>query len=463
MIGLVAAFLLAWALGYVAVAAVLGGGMRCSHGVLRATLAAGAGVGLASCCFFLSLVTGVPDLVIEAALFAGLAAWWWFGRRTAACPLCEAARPQPWTRLERWLAIAFSVAAALAACAFVFATWREPHGEWDAWSIWNMKARFFYRDPAHWRDVFTASLNWVHPDYPLLLPAFVARCWRFTGSESLVAPAAAAFVFTFGALGLLVSAVSTMCGRSQGFIAGLLMLTAITFIGNGATQYADVPLAFYMLAALSLAAMQPGSRAVTALAGLMAALAAWTKNEGLVLIAALIAARALIAVRAGQGRAALRQLPAFASGAAPVLLLVAYFKTALATPNLTLGQLSGGSIAGHLADPFRYVAVAEAALEHLWSFGGLPVSPVLIVVLYLALAGRGKQASPAACWTLGIMAAAYGGIYVVSNVDVNWLIETSMDRLMLQLWPSAVFAAALAARNPAVVAGRAGSVTRSSA
>ena len=83
MIGLVAAFLLAWALGYVAVAAVLGGGMRCSRNVLRAMLAAGAGVGLASCCFFLSLVTGVPDLVIEAALFAGLAAGWWFGRRTA--------------------------------------------------------------------------------------------------------------------------------------------------------------------------------------------------------------------------------------------------------------------------------------------------------------------------------------------------------------------------------------------
>jgi len=50
-----------------------------------------------------------------------------------------------------------------------------PHGAWDAWAIWNLRARFLAGPGDAWRAAFDDALAWSHTDYPLLLPATVAR------------------------------------------------------------------------------------------------------------------------------------------------------------------------------------------------------------------------------------------------------------------------------------------------
>ena len=62
------------------------------------------------------------------------------------------------------------------ACAVLLVDWigAHPHGRWDAWAIWNLRAKFLATPSDRWRDAFDPVVSWSHPDYPLLLPLAVS-------------------------------------------------------------------------------------------------------------------------------------------------------------------------------------------------------------------------------------------------------------------------------------------------
>ena len=61
-------------------------------------------------------------------------------------------------------------------------------GDWDAWAIWNLRARFLIEPTDRWKDAFVPALTWAHPNYPMHLPSAVARGWLQAGSESVTIP-----------------------------------------------------------------------------------------------------------------------------------------------------------------------------------------------------------------------------------------------------------------------------------
>src|SRR5438128_7423421 len=110
--------------------------------------------------------------------------------------------------------------------------------------------------------------------------------------------------FTFGSMGLAYGSLTLLRSRGQGLLAGIVLLGTPFLIKHGASQYADVPLGFFFLATLvlfSLREREAGDRnGLPALAGLMAGLAAWTKNEGSFFVLVVLVAR-IIAVPRGSG------------------------------------------------------------------------------------------------------------------------------------------------------------------
>ena len=396
--------------------------------MLHAALTAGFAVGAISLAYFLSLVTGIPMAVWELLFLAGGGAWWWRLRR-AAPPAAPVGR----TGFE-WLLIA---AFALLFVAAIYTYWMEysraPGGSWDAWAIWNLRARFLFRAGANWRDAFSPVLLWSHPDYPLLVPAFVAGLWTQTGGESTWVPGLAGLLFTLSTPLLLASAVGALRGREAGWLAGIFLLGRPLFVTHGASQYADVPVAFFMVAAMALLALD---RPVTA--GVCAGLAAWTKNEGLLFVAVLLVARIAALLYARDAARLRREVPRFAAGLAPVLAVVLYFRGTLATAN---ANLAGGAI-----DFGRIPTVAAAFVTHLFGVGQLLVSPFLFLALYVWLAKPVRTPGPGALTALialVLMLAGDAAVYVVTPGDVNWFIDNSLDRVLLQVWPLAIFAAFL--------------------
>jgi hypothetical protein len=362
--------------------------------------------------------------------------------------------PTPW-----YFTAALSVALASAVIMFIVCTLTKPHGEWDAWAIWNMRARFLFRAGEFWRDAFSNQLDWSHPDYPLLIPGIVAMCWTLVRAESTLAASSAAFLFTLGTVGVLISTLGVLRGKMQAFIAGILLLGSASLMVNGANQYADVPLGYFILGTLALLCLQdryPEDLRFSVLAGLTAGFAAWTKNEGVLFLVAVIAARAWAISRYGNRAALMPQFLRLAAGFAAPLAVIAFFKLRFAPPNDLLSKQPSHVVA-HLADIGRWIAVLEGYVRETFRIGYFLIPIVLVLALYWYLV-RFKvelEQRPAIATILvavGLTLAGEFAIYIALPGDASWQVQTSFERLLLQLWPSGLLAFFIAANTPQLYA-----------
>ncbi|HYL13089.1 MAG TPA: glycosyltransferase family 39 protein [Terriglobales bacterium] len=333
----------------------------------------------------------------------------------------------------------------------------NPNGTgWDAFAIWNLHGRFLFRGGEHWRDGFSSLIPWFHPDYPLLLPGSIAHFWSYLGRETTLVPAALAFAFTFSTVALLFSAVSALRGRNQSLLAGVMLLGTPSFLRQGMSQYADIPLGFFLLAAivlLSLADRVPQSSfSLLALSGFMMGCAAWTKNEGLLFLTAFLVARLGILLARENWPTRLRHMAPLAATIVPILLLIGYFKLSLAPP----GELfsSASSMLQKAIEPHRYWMIARWFLRDFLRFGGWILIPgTLLVIAYPMILGKDAESRSGtgmavSVWTLVLAAIGYFAIYVITPYDLRWHLMWSLDRLFLQLWPSVLFLVFVAVRTP---------------
>ena len=442
--------------------------------LLHMTAGAALGIGLTSCLCFLGLLIGRPRaaFVFDAVAVVALAALAFlaFGRNREGGPK-EAVPAAPAGKFRfRWVLPSLFCGALLASAAsFVIATLKEPHGKWDAWWIWNFHARFIYRSGGDWRGMFTEALDWTHLDYPLLVPLSVVRSWLYAGGETLQASILPAFLFTFAAVGALCAALSLLRGRSQGFLGGLVLMGSPFFVVLGAAQFADIPLALFFLLAFVFAFLHDRfperGRGFLALAGLAAGLAAWTKNEGLLFFILFLLARLTLTAFRGGGREAARQLLWIAAGAGPALLAVAVFKAELALSSHLFAGQTLDQVLPRLTDLQRHIEIFKAYVLTGLSFTqgfmdirtGIHFNPglvnVILLAVYLALMGtavdgrdRINLASGAA--VLVLMLAGYFAIHLVAPYELKYHLMTSLNRLYMQLWPSAVFLFFMAVRTP---------------
>ncbi|HTC89339.1 MAG TPA: hypothetical protein VK686_13620 [Bryobacteraceae bacterium] len=413
------------------------------HNVFLFSLGIGAGAGIASCLYFLTLVlsgatfsllpaAGGVALVIALTLFL-------FARKGALLDWAEG------PAVPRYLTALFVLAAALALIMFLGAVAYNPHGEEGAWSIWNMKARFLLRAGTFWRDAFSSDLGFTRPDYPLLLPGLVALCWKLAGQESTNAPVAIAFLFLLGTTGVLVSALGVLRGKILALLAGTLLLGTASFVALSAALYGDVPLSFYILATLALLCLQdrhPEDMRFTGLAGLMAGFAAWTRNEGIIFVLAVLVARAIALIRFGEGKLLARQFLRLLLGLAAPLGVVIFFK-------LRIGGLGdwmavpGSTILRHLSEPARWIVLLEGLVVILFNFGRFLIPIFLALGLYWYLVRlRVDTRDRTALATAGIALALTLAVQLVMDIlyvdNLGVEIGTAFERILLQLWPGAL-------------------------
>lgn len=429
--------------------------------LLKISLGVGLGVGVSSVLLFVWLRALGPLLGVYLAAEASfalccVAALVYTGGRSGAPPGCvPQVAPGVSPRLTRLSAGALLVSVVCISAAALALTVREPHGAGDASSIWNLIARFIYRGGGVWADALAHDLNWTHPDYPLLLPLSVARLWAY-GGETQLAPGLLGLLFMLATLGLVVSSVSLLSTRTQGYLAGLVLLEPFFFFRTATFQYADTPLGLFLLAALVLFSFYdraPGGRGLLLLAGLMAGFAAWTKNEGLLILLSIVAGR-LVAVAAARClRTFPRQLIYFSAGAVPVLLVVLYFKAVIAPANdLVAGQGMRATVE-RLSDFSRYVLILKALVGNFTGFRNWYTHPAWMLFVYAWLLGfKTERAGRVTLLTLAAVLssilAGYFFIYVTTPRDLEWHLTYSLDRLLIQLWPSFVLLFFLAVRPP---------------
>jgi hypothetical protein len=425
---------------------------------MAAALSPGLATGVSSCIYFVFLTaagSGGPAALLDSAFWSAAIAfllvdrWKRTRRRLAEDPDRPArqgvARSPASTRAVLAAAAALVTLGALAAASFWVQWATEPHGEWDAWAIWNLRARAIWRAGPDWPAVLSPDIAWSWPDYPLLVPLTIARLWQYAGADSTAVPALVAGLFALASITTLTVAIGQTCGWTAGLLSGAILMASRTFLFQAGSQCADVPLAFFVLAAVSLV-VSSGSgcrarRSILMAAGLAAGLAAWTKNDGLLLLMWMVAF--LVIFRRRFGVEASRH---FAAGAALPLAVLAWFKLSLAPANDLLGPHAMRGALARVTDETRWAILLERTTEMLRAWGGTRVSVFLILALTAALLA---QPSRLGCTRMAqgllLVATLMAGFLVVyvsaptSLATMTWHVSTSFDRLVTQLWPATVW------------------------
>jgi hypothetical protein len=437
------AFALAFLVGLAMVSAadpVRGIGPRWAGAVFRASLAMGAGVAVTSMLFFLLRIGGwasAGSLVTLEVLGTALCAWAWWRQRN---PLLPERAPQ--TQRPHWaLSCVFAAVTISLIAREIQLALANQAGEWDAMAEWNLRAKYL-AGPFDWRSAASPLLAHTHPEYPLLLSAFLARCWRICGVISEgdmtpIVPAVTGLLYFVALVGLVVSGLILLRGVSVGWIGGMVLLSAAPLLQWATAQYADIPLAYCFLAALLLlfldARGEAGGRWALLWAGFFAGAGAWTKQEGDVFLAALLIAF-FAAARIERWRLLL-------AGAMPGMLLALWFKFWIAPP----GDLAPPSIAEvmtRIKDPARYTQIATSFLDRLGAMGAGPGHPLIllaILALLLRREGSRRYVTPVSvsASVLVTMLLSYCAVFVITPRDLSFHLN-AWDRLFVQLWPGIV-------------------------
>jgi hypothetical protein len=426
--------------------------------VFHAALGLGLGSGFTACLYWLLVVSGADGLPVLAGVeivMLAVLGWVVQRRRGGAGVPPGAATGSP--TFPSWLpATGLIVMLGLFAAAFVHVTELNPQGGWDAFSIWNLRARFLLHS-ATWKFAVTPHPVGTHMEYPLLLSSLVARAWKYAGVPSGLEPAAIALLFSAALVVLLVSSLALVRGTSLALLAGVVLLANPSFLNQAPLQYADIPLAYFFLGAMALIACGGGSPRRArwlSLAGVFGGFAAWTKNEGVLMVVALAAALLVSAWRAAGWRSAIREAGLFLLGALPGLLLAVWFKVVFAPSDPMAGQISAG-LGPKLFNGGRWLQIAGGFLRQAFELYLVPLVLLAAACGLLRLRPRQERTLAPVAAVLVVL-AGYFAIFLVTTYDLEWLFASALDRLYLHVWPAMVLAAFLLLRRPedfAIVSG----------
>lgn len=408
------------------------------------------GAGLTSCLYFILVVAGAGSRSVlmagEAVLLAGSVALFMRNRDDETGTATSA------TPLHIWLLRgAFLLAIAFSAASWSAITSANPHGDWDATAIWNLRAKFLISGDPGWRlgiapPELGTDIGVHHPTYPILVSSATAQAWTLTGTASSEAPALESLFFALAVAALLAGAIAWRHSESLGLLAGLVFLASGAFITGSPAQYADIPLSLYVLG--SLVALEAAARDakpwLAVLAGICAGFAALTKNEGIAFIVFFLAVAAWRLPR--------RQSLYVLIGSAPAIALTIVFKTLLSKGNDGLFPATMGLAMQRIADPSRWAQVVKGYFGALLDMGSGIAHPLLLIAL-LCIVLRFVPAPDARriLWhglpAMALLAVAIG-VYLITNNDLQWQLDTSVSRVIAQAWPAFLWMALMTLRAP---------------
>jgi hypothetical protein len=421
-------------------------GRRVAELVTVAALTLGAGLGTSSAAvlawFFAAPDGWRPPPPWLGALTWPLSAWLVAG----IGPLVGALDNSSERRVSRSLIVLLVAIATLSLALFLVRSVNQPHGDWDAWAIWNTKARFLFRGGEAWGTLFSPEL--VHAGYPLLLPGAVTAGWLMLGHETTAVPAAVAFAFTYGIPALILGALACLRDWYTAVWATLVTMVVWPLTYYGSAQTADVPLAFFILLFLVLVALELGaprarSSLLPVLQGVALGCIALIKQEGLPCALVLVAMWGSYLVR-NRGRHGLPRLATMLLASLPFWTLLLAIRQAAPPTGMALA-LTGASAIDNLVDPARHMQIVSALGHAALSWPGpWPASagPFLLVILLLSPRTQIRigPAAALAAFVVIAMLALYYVAYLVTPYDLSWHINTSLHRILTHVWPAAVWA-----------------------
>jgi hypothetical protein len=146
-------------------------------------------------------------------------------------------------------------------------------------------------------------------------------------------------------------------------------------------------------------------------------------------------------------RAALATL----AGAAPAVAVVIIFKMWLARSNTGLLSTSLPGATKRLADVGRY-GTTMAAFGREFARMGIgwyhPILPLIALAVVLRFDPERRRDAAYCGALLGFLLLGSFGVYILTNNDLTWQLQTSLNRVLVEVWPALVLAGIVGLREP---------------
>ncbi len=319
----------------------------------------------------------------------------------------------------------------------------HPFGEWDAWALWNMKTKFLILSGHEWKALFS-KLHWhTQPDYPLLLPFMNVWAYSIFGKNLQIVTSTTAIILSVSCGLLLFSGLKQFIKKEFAFLVSLILFINSYFIYLATAQYADILLAFYLLASIIVLPLmiREQHRGMALLWGVLLGLMTFTKNEGIVLalLFAGITTLFLLLKNAGERKLNTKLLLFALLGIAMTSCFTIFFKFYLAPPNrdiLTNLVLTDMKFLNWSGLMIIVNAFFDEISHRRWSF-------TWIFLIFL-MGIRIPKLFYKECSVISFFFIAYGLvlllIYLTTvNFDLSWRLTNTLPRILFYLLPSILF------------------------
>jgi len=335
------------------------------------------------------------------------------------------------TPAQGWGLLALAILAIpLAICANYFYM-----GGWDAWSCWNLKAKFIFSSQENWRDVLSPNFWRSNTHYPLLWPLINVWFSDLAGNFDQTIPMLNSITITLLTAGILLFGLLDLTASLWASIGAAIAVTALPFgLILYTSQYSDALVGLFLLSAFLCLVLSEKHDIpkLKILSMVFLGLMSFTKNEGLVLAA--IAAMAIFWHERNNKKQLKNLIITFLITALPTIIFTLF----IAPKNEAFinGLLSANKpthwtrLAIILMYPWRVEFIASY-WHGLW----------YLIFSGIILAGRKLWKS--ILGIIGLTLTLYIGI-VMANYAINtffeigWWLSTTLSRILFALLPTIV-------------------------
>lgn len=327
---------------------------------------------------------------------------------------------------------------------FLLRSYLHPYGGWDTWAIWNLHAKYLFTGGKEWTKVFSPYLVGSHQDYPWLLPSLVAYGWQLTGSDTAFIPIGIGFFYSIATILLLYTFLWDFTSKKNAHIGVIAFLSNLFLVTSASSQQADIIFGFYCLCAMTIWLIsllkEKMNKNLFYLLGLQVGFALFTKNEGYLLF---LVIGGLIFIKNNlEIKKKAELIGSYFLGSVPFLLINNYVNLQFHLSNYLFNAKTIEIISKNLLNLSRYIFVLEKFILSLFWFDMYLLNIPLVIFLLLFFKNRTaiRHTQIYILLPIFLMLSGYFMIYIITPINLVWHIEHSLNRLLIQLWPSMVCA-----------------------
>jgi len=314
------------------------------------------------------------------------------------------------------------------------------HGGWDAWSVWNIKAKFLFLGGHRWDNMFDPILWRSSPHYPLLLPLINVWGWSFINAPVYYVPLFTSIIFTFLVMCLLYFGLKELLQSQVSFVAVVVLLTSPLFVKHALSQYCDLIFGFYLLASIYCLVKSriENCSSFSLLAGLFIGLLTFTKGEGLLAAGLLTLLSFLYLSWNNKHKKNSNIITCLVLGIFFAALPTIIFKVFFAPSNVTF---TNGLISQ--ASPSSLMRLKAILIFYFYELKSLKWNGLLIIMASGLLLLRTKAFDtniiiiPIFIIFYSLIVTCY--YFINTQFEIFWWLKSTLERIIFALLPTIVF------------------------